>query len=167
MNKKIIAAIWIAILFFVAAILAFCKVNTPEGVYVIKNVKWFPAWINAFVKSDSNKNVIKTYLPNSYNKDDLTIVEWIEVKGIDFKKAEWLQIITHGFIQITYPPEINKPQTIAVKPSKKVNIVFVYDSKNGFMKKTPFMVNDDNEIVFKVEPVNGKIIFSLIDEIEE
>ena len=48
-----------------------------------------------------------------------------------------------------------------------MNIVFVYDSKNGFMKKTPFMVNDDNEIVFKVEPVNGKIIFSLIDEIEE
>ena len=128
---------------------------------MIENPENTPDDIKGVTKSDLNGNQVTTYI---YGAVEATAVKITE--GIDFGKPEKFEIVTNGFIQITYPPEIKKPQIIGIRPSKKGNTVLVHDSKNGFMKKTPFMVNDDNEIVFKVEPINGKIIFSIVNELE-
>lgn len=109
--------------------------------------------------TDQKGNIVTAYVGSTSLADGTVVTE-----GVDLGAPDNYKIITNKFLKISYPDivEANR-QTVMVEFKEHFTTVMVYDPSESLMKRTPFIVLDDNKIRFRAKPVSGEIIFSLID----
>lgn len=111
--------------------------------------------------TDKKGNIITIYIFETLSKDSVKIKE-----GIGLGLPRSYELITNNFIEITYPDSIkDNTQVIKVIPNGNFNTVMRLDDDADVMAMVPFSDVDDQgkEFEFRVTPINGKIIFSLIN----
>ncbi len=124
---------------------------------VIENPEGFPSGVKGIVKTDLKGNIVTTYAKQNIEDKVIKIKE-----GIDYGKPDNVEILTNGFIEITYSPANKVRKIVSIKSLDEFNTVMVYDPENEDMVMTPYIVNDRGEVEFRVMPNDGKVIFSLI-----
>lgn len=109
------------------------------------------------VGTDSNGVEVKIVVESSY-AGDIVITE-----GLDPGLPDTYQFITNGFIEISLSPDAQGKQIVRVTSPAAFEVVLVRDEANLEMSYTPFHSKDDGSIEFYVAPIDGSIIFALMD----
>lgn len=108
---------------------------------------------------DEKNNVITTYISNEIPSSAVAVES-----GIDLGAPSNYQIITNGFIKITYSDLlVGAIQTIRVTPSDNFNTILVYDETEDLLEVMPYVDIDGGGSEFRIKPIEGNIIFALFN----
>jgi len=106
--------------------------------------------------TDATGNMIRIYLPDIHQYDELTIKQGVDLGNISY------QYNTNKIIEISFPPELSSKQLLVITPSQDFEYVYQFDPTNKQMLRMPFLSESNGDVLLKLKPIGGAIYFALV-----